>query len=341
MKGTGSGTKTGPLGGLFFWAPARCLIEERVDQMRQKLDDSAETRTVLAKAYKKDEAQLREDVLGHLQSGSLFSAQRVVIVWEGAALLRDKAIAQWIQQPSPGAGLWVLAVARTAKDKPPAALKKLPMPLWQDRGPGSAAERHRWLAQRAEKQECQLDKKASALLEELLGESLDPLAAAVDKLCLYRDGGEIRTEDVEALIGRSAGRDFDALYESMRRGSLGQGLGSLERMAREGLRTFDGGRQYGRNATSSTLLALLLNRIRQMVALGAAPGEVRKALIESMKTNPWYADRLAKEAGSLGAPRLSRFLAAATRAEGIQKRCAWISDEELLLFLYAELAKES
>lgn len=324
---------------LLLGAPARCLLDELLERCLAPVKASAEIVRLPAAAYAKEKESggLAAAVLATLADVSLFGAPRVVVALGGQELLRDKASKAWIERPTPRASL-VIATVRAPRDGLPAVPAGLPVAALWEAGPGSPAELRRFLEARAQERGATPTAQAHDALLAQAGSSLDALVAEVDKLALYRLGGTIEARDVEALCGRVAGRDFDLLWKALRSGRAGEALALLETMAEEGLLLFGGGRLYGRAAIASSLLPMLLARIRRAAAVGVGDEKLVAAVGTALEMKPGYVRFLQEDARALG-PRMARWQAAAVAAEVAQKRVGARSDVELLERLVLELAR--
>ena len=324
---------------LLLGAPARCLLDELLERCLAPVKASAEIVRLPAAAFAKEKESggLAAAVLAALANVSLFGAPRVVVALGGQELLRDKGSKAWIERPTPRASL-VIATVRAARDGLPAIPAGLPVAAIWEPGPSAPAELRRFLERRARERGATLSSEAFDALLAQAGAALDPLDAEVLKLALYRLGETIDARDVEALCGHSAGRDFDLLWKALRSGRAGEALALLETMAAEGLVLFGGGRLYGRAAIASSLLPMLLARIRRAAAVGVGDEKLVAAVGTALEMKPGYVRFLQEDARSLG-PRLARWQAAAVAAEVAQKRVGARSDVELLERVVLELAR--
>ena len=197
----------------------------------------------------------------------------------------------------------------------PAPIKDLDVWRHYENGPRNASDLRRWLEQRAKQRGAEIQESALQLLCEHAGESLDALDSELDKLVLYTDGAAIKSEDVEQLVGHTAGRDFDELWAALKKGQADRCLTVLSQAASEGLLMFRGGRVYGAGPTAQALLPLLLSRIRR-VAIAAAPdGKLRAAAADALAMSEAYLGFLRRDARELGDRRLGQWLSVALAAE--------------------------
>jgi DNA polymerase III delta subunit len=297
----------------------------------------AEVHRFRASSVRRDQMdRFREEVMEHLEGGSLFGAPQVVVVLDRVSILGEKAVQHWLERPRPGTHLVVGVAVGTGKQRPPKYVAKLGVPVLDAPLP---RDRRKWLGGRAEALGARLTAGALERIEELAGDSLDRQLAEVEKLSLYRPEESIRAEDVEALVGRSAGRDLDRLVQSLLAGDFAGALASQQAMAEEGLRMFDGSRLYGESAISGALLPILLHRIRRMAAVGGVDPGSREELTRRLGMNPFYARRLTEEARRLGPRRLASWASAALAAETLQKRIGGVPDREILTSLFFELTR--
>jgi len=334
---------------LLLAAPARCLLDELLDRSLAPLRsgrEAFELERLPAAAFSKDkdpdgEGQaLVPAVLTRLGSASLFGARRVVVVLGGLELIRDARVKAWIGRPSPRASL-VVAVVRALKDGPPtvpAGPAGLALPLVWEAGPQSQAELRRFLERRLKPRGASATAAAFDALLDHAGSSLDALDAELEKLSLFRLGGTIDAADVDALCGRSAGRDFDRLWQALRSGRLGEALALVVTMESEGLHLFGGGRLFGPAAVDAALLPMLLARIRRVAAVGGGDEKLAAAAADRLGMKPGFVHFLRQDARALG-PRLARWQAAAVAAEVKQKRIGLADEQEILEGLLVELAR--
>lgn len=323
---------------LLVGGSARCLQEELLAQCLAPLGKDAEVERLSAAALQKEkeEGGLAAIVLRRLGSASLFGARRVIVVIGGQELLRDKQAKAWIEKPTPRANL-VIAATRPAKDGPYAVAAGLPVAVCWELGPQSPADLARFLERRLARRGAKASRAAMAALIEQAGASLDVLDAEIEKLSLYRQDGAIEVEDVEALCGHTAGRDFDRLWQALLAGRAGEALGLVQAMSVEGLLLFGGGRVFGPAAVANALLPMLLARIRRVAAVATGNDKLLAAVAAAFGMKPGYIHFLQQDARSLGA-RLSRWQAAAIGAEVQQKRGGAREDDELLEHLLLELS---
>jgi len=323
---------------LLVGGSARVLAEELLARCLAPVAKEAEVErlSALALQKEKEEGSLASIVVKRLANASLFGARRVVVVVGGQELLRDKQSKAWIEKPSPRTHL-VIAATRPAKDGPYAVPAGLPVAVCWDAGPQAPAEVRRFLERRLAARGARATPAAFDALTEAAGLSLDALDAELEKLSLLKLDATIGAEDVAALCGHSAGRDFDRMWQALVAGRLGEALGSLEAMASEGLVLFGGGRTYGAGAVAAALLPMLLSRIRRVAAVATADEKLVAAVGDALGMKPGYVHFLRGDARAIG-PRLGRWQAAALAAEVQQKRGGGRSDEELIEQLFAQLA---
>ncbi len=323
---------------LLVGAGARCLLDELLARCLAPVGKEAEIERLPAASYQKDKEAggLAAVVLARLGSASLFGARRVLVVLGGQELVRDKSAKAWIEKPSARTHL-VIAVVRSPKDGLPAVPATLPLPTLWEPGPQSSGELRKFLERRLASRGGRATPAAFAALEEQAGASLDTLDSELEKLSLLRLDQPIDASDIEALCGHSTGRDFDRLWQTLRSARLGEALGLVETMAREGLVLFGGGRVYGAVAVASALLPMLLARIRRVAAVATANDKLVSAVGAALEMKPGYIHFLQQDGRALGF-RLGSWQAAAVAAEVQQKRGAGRSDEELLEQLLVQLA---
>ena len=318
-------------------APARVLLDHLVGRALKLAGEQAEVHRLHARSYQREsEGALLNDLLRLLEGQSLFAPVRVVLLYDGAAVLKEKPLKRWLERPPAHTHLLLAHQKRSARDRTPAIPKGLPVKVWEETGPGHASQLGPWMKEYAAQHGSSLDAKAAALLQELVGTSVDALASELDKLVLYCSEGKIEARHVEELVGHSAGRDFDRLLDALKKRSRKGALGLQQAMAEEGLLVFGRSRVYGERATAGTLVPLLLSRIRRIAAVGAADPALRAEVQKALSISPGYAGVLGRDARDLSGPTLKRLLSGALAAEVAQKRIGGIPDDELLTLLLLE-----
>lgn len=323
---------------LLVGATARCLLDPLLEKALSGARADADLRRLPARSYGKDQAGLLADILGHLESSSLFGAERILVMLDGLALLKLVAIKRWASAPPPGSHLIVAAI-RTAKDGPPKVPAGLTASVCFAAGPTDRASLGRWVQSRVEAAGCQIDAAAVEALVQHTGGALDPLVAELEKLVLYQPDGLINVAHVEDLAGHAVGQEFDRLWSALKSGKAGGALAVHEQMAVGGYLEFGGGRIYGHRRTAGALLPMLLSRIRRVAMITASGGKLRQALLERVGISPGYAHFLERDGRDLGPRRLQRWLAAAVAAEVAQKRSSKLGEDTLLQTLILELAR--
>ena len=325
---------------LLVGASARCLLDEVLEQVLTVADSHVDLKQIPAKSFVRDKSGLlAQEVMQHLGGASLFSSQRIVVVLDGHALLREKAIQRWALTAPVRVHL-ILASVRSAKEGLPSVPAKIAeqTQTFFEPGPRGVGALRQWIQQRTKKRESDINAAASDRLIELTGQQLDAIDRELEKLCLSVPGAVIEERHVEELVGHSAGRDFDLLWQALKSGQRGRALALQQAMASEGLLMFGGGRIYGERPTAAAIVPLLLSRIRRVVLIAGSQGALRRELLPRVGVSPGFARFLERDARDLGR-RLPRWIAAALAADPAQKRAGKVSEGQLLTTLILELTR--
>lgn len=258
----------------FLRAECRAALERQLGAEAEVIELDAEIE------MKGDEGPTR--IFDELRSGSLFTAERLVVIRNAALLVKGAgdALARFAAEEKPQALVMLEdddLVAKKAKklSKPLAALDAagalivdcntlyaspfgFGKPVWD-------SDLSRWVAARARGLGKKMSLDCAYLLHSREASGLRGIAAQLDKLALaVGERVEIRPDDVEAFVG---GEKEASLFEVVDAFALRDGsrtMAALARLYRQGLKNQNGAKSLDEAEVSMRLIALVAGRLREL-----------------------------------------------------------------------------
>lgn len=96
--------------------------------------------------------------------------------------------------------------------------------------PRSQSDVLRLLQNGAKKRGCVLERREALLLLEMVGNDLSTLLNEIEKLCNYKQGGEITREDIETMVTKSLEANVFDLSRALNNGDCAKALHILEKL---------------------------------------------------------------------------------------------------------------
>jgi len=312
-------TTTPPLA--YFWGEDAFSIEraariyagqitpagESMEAFRVSLDDDAGDGEGVAASVTKRRARTLDSIEQHLGMAPLFGAGTLVIVRQPAGLLAEKEararLVALVATVPPGNALCVTDLT-TSGAKSPAARGTLRDAIAESGGVvrefqvPAAGRFEPWLMTRAEELEIILEPAAARLLAERVGGHIresdvdrrrrtELANAELEKLALYRPGGSIGPDDVDALVTETIPGSTWAFLDAIG--------------ARAGAPAATLGERLIADATPLPVLVSQIHRrlrdlilVREHLDAGSRPPQ----LVKDLKLQPFRAKKLAEQAGN-------------------------------------------
>ena len=110
-----------------------------------------------------------------------------------------------------------------------------------------------WVNDRAAKKEAHLDRRAAAMLADMVGPNLWAMDAEIEKLAIYRNGEVISTDDVLALVSSAKETSVFELVDALMARRVDVALSAMQRLLEDG-------------ATGQYLLSMVARQVR-MIAI--------------------------------------------------------------------------
>ena len=257
----------------------RPKVDRAVARLRARFDDDA--------VELHDAAETPgEDAVAACNALALFgSGDRLIVVSSVEAWKADdaKAVAAYLAAPTPSTVL-ALVGGELKKDGP---LAKAVAPhgevlVWDV--PRRGLER--WVAEQFKLRSTPADGDACRLLVELVGNDLYDLAAEVDKLATWADGGPVTTAEVEALVAERAESPAFVLTDAWGSRDVAAVLRASERMLE---RSGD-----PRSRTIPRVVGALTNHVGRLRAVQRLDeeGVEAKEAASRLKLHPFYVRKL-------------------------------------------------
>jgi DNA polymerase-3 subunit delta len=323
-------TETAPLA--YFWGEDAFSIERAAklyttrisspdDPMqifRASLDDDSGDGDGASASVSKRRARALDGIEQHLGMAPLFGSGTLVVVRQPAGLLAEKAARERLvalaRSVPPGNALCVTdliasgakgpaakGVLRDVVAKAGGVVQEFQVPL--------AGRLEPWLVKRAAELEITLETAAARLLAERVGGHIresdvdrrrrtELANGELEKLALYRPGGSISAEDVDALVAETIPGSTWAFLDAVgaRAGATAAGLG--ERLISD--------------ATPLPVLVSQMHRrlrdlilVREHLDVGSTPPQI----IKDLKLQPFRAKKLAEQAANWTLPQLESAMA--------------------------------
>lgn len=211
-------------------------------------------------------------LLDELRTPGLFSPQKGVVIREAVQLLKEKALAKFIEKELPRISNVLLIVNA---QKPPAAIVKAFKKAGEIRefkrlyatdyntGEMSAHTPFgRWLREEAHTKDLRLDDEAVVRIIEAAGQDAAQALELLEALSLDAPKGSVGVEQVEKLAGIPPGDASRALERAALRGALGECMDIIERGFRDGIYRFGRYTHSAGSITAAFLDALVLAALK-------------------------------------------------------------------------------
>jgi DNA polymerase III delta subunit len=334
-------TETPPLA--YFWGEDAFLIEraartyaQRIsppdDPMavfRASLDDDTGEASGSASLTKR-RARALDDIEQHLGMAPLFGAGTLVIVRQPAGLLAEKEararLVGLVAEVPPGNALCVTDLTSSGAKGPAArgalrdAIADAGGVVQEFRTPG-AGQLEPWLVKRARELEIELQPQAARLLAERVGGHVresdvdrrrrtELANMELEKLALYRPGGTVTAQDVEALVSESIPGSTWAFLDAVGARAGADASSLAERLLDEG-------------TPLPVLISQLHRRLRDLILVrehldtGSTPPQI----VKELRLQPFRARKLAEQASAWSLATLEaamvELLALDLRSKGI------------------------
>ncbi len=334
-------SETPPLA--YFWGEDAFMIEraartyaqrvspagESMELWRASLDDDAGGEGGSASTAKRRAAAL-DGIEQHLGMAPLFGAGTLVVVRQPAGLLAEKEarerLIDLVGTVPPGNALCITDLTASGAKGPAArgalrdAIEEAGGVVQEFKVPG-AGQLEPWLVKRAQELKIELQPAAARTLAERVGGHIresdvdrrrrtELANGELEKLALYKPGGTITTEDVEALVTETIPGSTWAFLDAvgMRAGASATTL--AERLLAD-------------STPLPVLVSQLHRRLRDLVLVRdhLDAGSSNPQIVKELKLQPFRAKKLAEQARAWTAPQLDQamveLLALDLRSKGI------------------------
>ena len=167
------------------------------------------------------------------------------------------------------------------------------------------ADLAKWCAGYLKPKGVRLSRGALSELTFMAGRELTRLSAELDKLCAYvGDAGEIREDDVHAIVSPSLEYNVFELINHLLAGSMDKGQETVNRLLRDGQNPIG-------------ILAMITRQVRQLTHMRCAldAGLPVQAVQEQLKMHPYAAKQTAKQCARLSANWLTGIYDACVEAD--------------------------
>lgn len=312
-------TQTPPLA--YFWGEDAFSIEraarayaahitpegESMETFRASLDEDAGDRDDVSSSVAKRRTRTLDSIEQHLAMAPLFGAGTLVLVRQPAGLLAEREsrtrFLELVAGVPPGNALCVTDLTASGAKAPAAkgllrdAIADLGGVVREFQVP-AAGRFEAWLMTRAEELEVRLEPAAARLLAERVGGHVresdvdrrrrtELANAELEKLALYRPGGSIAVDDVDALVTETIPGSTWAFLDAVgaRAGAQAATLG--ERLIADG-------------TPLPVLVSQIHRRLRDLVLVrehldsGSKPPQI----VKDLKLQPFRAKKLAEQSAS-------------------------------------------
>jgi DNA polymerase III delta subunit len=302
---------TAPLG--YYWGDDSYSVSHGPDALGARLagDGPPLERMRLTGA-----ATTADEIIERVATSTLFGGGTLVIVADPAPLIATKPLAvrlvETLGAVAPGNGLAFLdAVDGTARR--PASLEALRNAVAAAGGEvrefnaPTRGQMARWIADRARERSIDISPQAAALLAERVGANVrerdvdrrrqgELAVAELEKLAVYRLGGQIGPEDVKTLVADAVPGSTWAFLDAVGMRRAGDAAELAERLD---------------EVPGPVLVVHLHRRIKELIDVAdlLEAGTPAAALVRTLKLNPYRAERLAEQARAWTLPELDEALA--------------------------------
>jgi DNA polymerase III delta subunit len=268
-------------------------------------DDAGSGDTAATEGGSKKKMRALDEIAQHLATATLFGGGTLVIVRQPGWLLRESAsrerLLKMLAEVAPGNALcFTELLAQTGKPTAPSTeLRNTIEALGgqvREFGALNAARMEGWINERSRELDFTLGPGAARLLAERVGayvregdvdrRRMSELAnAELEKLALYKPGGTVTKDDIEALVGEAVPGSTWAFLDA---------LGSRHTQLAASLAA-----KLLNEATPIPVLITQIHRrlrelvvIRDHIAAGTKPPDI----VKELKLNPYRAQKLAEQA---------------------------------------------
>ncbi len=302
---------TAPLG--YYWGDDSYSVGHGPDALAARLagDGPPLERMRLTGA-----ATTADEIIERVATSTLFGGGTLVVVVDPAPLIATKPLAvrlvETLDAVAPGNGLAFLdAVDGTARR--PASLEALRNAVAAAGGEvrefkaPTRDQMARWIADRARERSIDISPQAAALLAERVGANVrerdvdrrrqgELAVAELEKLAVYRLGGQIGPEDVKTLVADAVPGSTWAFLDAVGMRRAGDAAELAERLD---------------DVPGPVLVVHLHRRIKELIDVAdlLEAGTPAAALVRTLKLNPYRAERLAEQARAWTLPELDEALA--------------------------------
>ena len=243
-----------------------------------------------------------EDAAAACNALGLFATERRLVVVEDVERWKAddvKAVATYLKNPAPTTVL-ALVAGELRRDSPllkavGAAGEILAYDLPVARKKADLAG---WVEKQFSARGTAVDRAASRLLVELVGENLNELSAEVDKLVAWAAGAELGEREIAALVAPRAETPPFALTDAWGRRDVAGVLAATELLLE---RTGDATRD-----SLARIVALLTNHVARVAECQtlAAEGVPARAAADRLKRNAFYVQKLYEQASNYSSDEL-------------------------------------
>ncbi len=261
----------------------------------------------------KKKARVLDEIAQHVATATLFGGGTLVIVRQPGWLLRESAsrerLIKMLAEVAPGNAMcFAELVAQGGKPTAPSTEMRNTVEALggqvREFAALNAARMEGWIGERARELDVSLGPGAARLLSERVGANvregdvdrrrMSELAnAELEKLSLYRPGGTITREDIDALVGEAVPGSTWAFLDALGTRSTAMAASLAARLIAD--------------ATPIPVLITQIHRrirelivIRDHLAAGTKPADI----VRELKLNPYRAQKLSEQARTWSQPEL-------------------------------------
>ena len=334
-------SETPPLA--YFWGEDAFMIERAARTYSQRLSSPDEPMEVWRASLDDDDgdeggssstakrrAKALDGIEQHLGMAPLFGAGTLVVVRQPAGLLATKEsrarLIELVAAIPPGNALCVTDLTASGAKSPAArgalrdAIDEAGGVVQEFKVPG-AGQLEPWLVKRAAELEIELQPQAARLLAERVGGHVresdvdrrrrtELANGELEKLALYKPGGSISTEDVDALVSETIPGSTWAFLDAVGARAGANAATLAERLLAGG-------------TPLPVLVSQLLRRLRDLILVREHidAGSTNPQIVKDLKLQPFRAKKLAEQARAWTLPQLDLamvdLLALDLRSKGI------------------------
>jgi DNA polymerase III subunit delta len=223
------------------------------------------------------------DLMGALQTASLFDDRRLVIVDDAQALTKDQAeaLTTYLESPAPSSVLVLIASGKTKAD---AAIKKLGAVISLEAPKGRRLAG--WIRERSKVHSVRLDDRGAWALIDSVGTELRDLDAALEQLSTRLGAdAKIGAAEVRKAFPRLADERIFAFTDAVGDRRLSLAMGALRRLLEQGDEPI-------------MVFGALSSHVRRMLRARRFADKGARAVGDAMGLPEWRAERLQKQARS-------------------------------------------